>query len=449
VILPTGWVETTLGETIEIVRGVTFAKNQTRDEPLPGYVACLRSGNVQHTLTSRKLIYVPKSVIKSDRTMIRTNDTIVSMSNSYELVGKVAFAGPEHAGRTFGAFLSAFRSKAFYPPFLYHLLRSPQGQSSLRATASQTVNISNISISGLASIVLPLPPLAEQGRIVAKLDTLTARLTRARTELDRVAAMAKKMCATTLAEIYDELCGSAGTLPIRRFITSLDQGWSPKCESHPATDDDNWAVLKTTAIQALRFQPNDNKALPSDLSPRPAIEVRKGDILITRAGPRVRCGVSCLVTDTRPRLMLADKMYRLRYDEQLTDGAFLAYMLNTPQMLEIIDVMKTGISDSGLNLTQEKFLTLPIPNVSMVGQQLVVDKLETAFARANRLEAEAARARALLDRLEAAILARAFRGELVSQDPADEPASALLDRIRADRAAAPTAKRGRRIKQAA
>ena len=62
--------------------------------------------------------------------------------------------------------------------------------------------------------------------------------------------------------------------------------------------------------------------------------------------------------------------------------------------------------------------------------------------RADRLEAEAARARALLDRLEAAILAKAFRGELVPQDLADKPASVLLDRIRAERAAAP--KRGRR-----
>ena len=73
-----------------------------------------------------------------------------------------------------------------------------------------------------------------------------------------------------------------------------------------------------------------------------------------------------------------------------------------------------------------------------------LDLLCATFTRADRLEAEAARARALLDRLEAAILARAFRGELVPQDPEDEPASVLLERIRARRAAAPKAKRARR-----
>jgi type I restriction enzyme S subunit len=62
------------------------------------------------------------------------------------------------------------------------------------------------------------------------------------------------------------------------------------------------------------------------------------------------------------------------------------------------------------------------------------------------LEAESARARALLDRLEAATLAKAFRGELVLQDPSDEPAIALLARIRAQRADAPKAKRGRKAK---
>jgi type I restriction enzyme S subunit len=69
-----------------------------------------------------------------------------------------------------------------------------------------------------------------------------------------------------------------------------------------------------------------------------------------------------------------------------------------------------------------------------------------AFARADRLEAEAARARALLDRLESAVLAKAFRGELVPQDTNDEPASILLERIRAQRAAAPKPKHGRRAK---
>lgn len=87
-------------------------------------------------------------------------------------------------------------------------------------------------------------------------------------------------------------------------------------------------------------------------------------------------------------------------------------------------------------------LRVPVPSEAEQVELLAI--IDSAFARADRLEAEAARARKLLDRLEAAILAKAFRGELVPQDPDDEPASVLLDRIRAERAAAPTSKRGRK-----
>lgn len=76
-------------------------------------------------------------------------------------------------------------------------------------------------------------------------------------------------------------------------------------------------------------------------------------------------------------------------------------------------------------------------------------KISSAMARADRLEAEAKPARALRDRLESAILAKAFRGELVSQDPNDEPASVLLERIRAERATAPKPKRRGRTKATA
>jgi type I restriction enzyme S subunit len=73
--------------------------------------------------------------------------------------------------------------------------------------------------------------------------------------------------------------------------------------------------------------------------------------------------------------------------------------------------------------------------------------VKAAFTRADRLEAEAARARALLDRLEAAILTKAFKGELVPQDPNDEPANVLLERIKAARSqqAQSQPKRGRKV----
>jgi len=88
---------------------------------------------------------------------------------------------------------------------------------------------------------------------------------------------------------------------------TLRQGWSPQCESFPAKTEDTWGVLKTTAIQDGDFQPEHNKQLPAGLDPDPSIEVQPGDLLLTCAGPRVRCGVICLVRKTRSRLMISGK----------------------------------------------------------------------------------------------------------------------------------------------
>ncbi|MCI5137525.1 MAG: hypothetical protein D3922_03720 [Candidatus Electrothrix sp. AR1] len=82
-------------------------------------------------------------------------------------------------------------------------------------------------------------------------------------------------------------------------IYDTDSGWSPKCNEYPAVLG-KWGVLKTTAIQHMLFDPSKNKALPSNLVERPNIEVKVGDVLITRAGPANRVGICALVKETLP-----------------------------------------------------------------------------------------------------------------------------------------------------
>jgi type I restriction enzyme S subunit len=94
----------------------------------------------------------------------------------------------------------------------------------------------------------------------------------------------------------------------------------------------------------------------------------------------------------------------------------------------------TAVTQPNINAGVIENLLLPIPALSV--QREILNRIEATFARIDRLAEEATSARRLVDRLDQAVLAKAFRGELVPQDPNDEPASVLLEWIRAERAAA-------------
>jgi type I restriction enzyme S subunit len=137
-----------------------------------------------------------------------------------------------------------------------------------------------------------------------------------------------------------------------------------------------WGVLKTTAIQEGRFEDIHNKRLPKELGSRPILEVKKGDILLTSAGPRARCGVAALVRSTRSHLMISGKIYRFRPANELLLAEYLEYFLISGETKKAIDRMKTGISDSGLNLTQKRFFELAVPIAPLPEQKRIVDELD-------------------------------------------------------------------------
>lgn len=231
---------------------------------------------------------------------------------------------------------------------------------------------------------------------------------------------------------------SSALVPIDFAVREIQQGWSPKCKNKPSPSEDIWAVIKTSAVMPMAYLEYENKWLPETLSPRPELEVKPGDVLITRAGPRKRAAVTCMVHDTRAKLMVCDKVYRIRCNENVAIPAYIEIVLNAPQCVDALDRMKTGISDSGVNLTQSKFLELTIPIPSLEEQAAVVALVSQAFESVKEIETGLESKEELLSQLDQSTLAKAFRGELVPQDPNDEPASVLLDRIREQRKVAGT-----------
>lgn len=102
------------------------------------------------------------------------------------------------------------------------------------------------------------------------------------------------------------------------------------------------------------------------------------------------------------------------------------------------------LPDKGYSRHMKFLKTSAFPIPTHGEQAEIVRRIESAFDRIDRLTEDASRAAHLLDRLDERLLAKAFRGELVPQDPEDEPAEALLARIREARTAVPKATRGRK-----
>lgn len=192
----------------------------------------------------------------------------------------------------------------------------------------------------------------------------------------------------------------------------IHQGWSPQCAQGSSPNSDVWGVLKTTSIQNGRFLPEHNKLLPDALEPRILLEVNEGDILLTCAGPRIRCGVPCLVRSTRPKLIISGKMYRMRAMAPDIESRFVEAMLRAPVTQDAIDEIKTGMSESGMNLTHARFAKLEIPVPPTNEQKRIADKLDAVLARVDACRDRLDRMPAILKRFRQSVLAAATSGKL-------------------------------------
>ncbi|MBH0061447.1 restriction endonuclease subunit S [Pseudoalteromonas sp. NZS71] len=270
---------------------------------------------------------------------------------------------------------------------------------------------------------------------------------------------------------------------LNSLITVMDAGWSPSCPPEASPNNDVWGVLKTTAVQNMEYREYENKVLSESKEPRPQYEVKVGDILITRAGPKNRVGVSCLVQETRPKLMISDKIIRFHLVEIGMSERFISLCLNAGPTADFLESAKSGMAESQMNISQDRLKAAPIPLAPTREQQRIVAKVDELMSLCDELEAqtensitahqtlvkvlleallkapeqtatpEQATAQfqqnwqrlsehfdtlftttASIDTLKQTILQLAVMGKLVPQNPDDEPAAKLLERIAAEKA---------------
>jgi len=159
-------------------------------------------------------------------------------------------------------------------------------------------------------------------------------------------------------------------------ISTIDAGWSPACLPKPRDDENKWAVLKTTAVQVLRFLPHEHKELPASFAPRPQYQIEVGDILITRAGPRNRVGICCVADKAPARLMISDKLIRFHIVEDLINPRFVAVCLSAGESGRTLERLKSGMAESQMNISQDKLRSITIPLPPIEEQRRILDKIE-------------------------------------------------------------------------
>lgn len=412
--LPNNWQSTTSGELCEYITSGSRDWKSYYSAHGPLFVRTQDINQDRLDLSDVAHVNLPAKV-EGKRSRIQPGDLLVTITGAN--VGRVAIVPDEIPEAYVSQSVGLMRLKdKRHGQYLHYYLQSDQTGRKQVLNLVYGIGRPVLSLQNLRDIPVALPPLPEQRRIVAEIEKQFTRLEAGVAALRRVQANLKRYRAAVLkAACEGRLVRSKGKFAqteLKDLIGRISQGWSPKCDLTRDALPDEWAIITTTAVQPMRYIDNQGKPLPSKFEPRPHIEIKTGDFLMTRKGPRKRAGVACLVRATRPRLMVCDTVYRFRCDETRVVPGYLELALNSLSVVEAIDRQKAGISESGVSLTHDKLGGVLIPLPPLAEQTRIVAEVERRLSVVEELESVVSANLQRATRLRQSILQKAFTGEL-------------------------------------
>jgi len=411
--------------------------------------------------------------------------------------GKIAIA----EGLTNGLACGSTEFHVFRPqgaalaPFLHRFLRQQSYRDDAEAAMTGAVGQRRVPRDFIANTAFPLPPLPEQHRIVAKIDSLFARSSRARDELAHIPRLIERYRQAVLeaafrgdltADWRATFVGGVGSVATairderrawwasihgdrKQYVSpascsaddlyKLPSSWEwMRAEESCAFITKGTTPEKSTMtvgggdipyikVYNLTFTGELDFTIDPTFVPRVVHDeelarsrVIPGDILMNIVGPPL--GKVSIVPDDYPEWNINQAIAIFRRMPSL-DLRYLAYWLSSAFAINW-SVSRAKATAGQSNLTLEICRDIPIPIPPLVEQCRAVVEIDRHFTAIKNCSVEFSHAEGRLATLDQSILDKAFTGKLVPQDPADEPASKLLDRIKATRESAPKAKRGRR-----
>jgi len=433
--LPPGWVWAHVGELVYL-----GPKNQSNDEIEAGFVPLQYLGvdyRSRHTFAVR-----PWSSIKKGYTHFADGDVLLArITPSFEN-GKAGIVRNLPNGIGAGSteyFVCRPIPGAILPEYLLAHFKTPQFLRDGEQVMSGAVGQQRVSKQYVVNSLLPLAPLNEQKRIADKLDHILARVDACRERLDRIPVILKRFRQSVLA------AATSGKLTEKwRKTTECNEEWANNslkalCSRVSVGHVGQTFQFYTTSDIGIPFLRSQN-VRPGYISLEGLTyithefhnqlqksKLQAGDLLIVRVG--ANRGDSCVLPNMFDKVNCANIIFA-RPTKILP--AYLSIFFQSPSCQEDLLNRTVGGAQGVINTKSVELINVKVPPVAE--QTEIVRRVEELFAYADRIEARYQAARTRVDKLTPAILAKAFRGELVPQDPNDEPASVLLERIRASRA---------------
>jgi type I restriction enzyme S subunit len=425
--LPPGWAKQTLGEIGLIQLGKMLDKVKNKGTP----TKYLRNINVRwgaFDLTDLEEMRVTD--VELARFTIEDGDLLICEGGE---PGRCAVwvDGSNHLA--FQKALLRFRPlEGVSSEWVANALKLKAANGDLKQYFTGTT-IKHLPAVSLGRVSVPVPPVGEQRRIVAKLDTLFSCSNRARAELHRVAALCGRCIERIIGDAFDK----------HRML-----GWKQKRLEEWVDDaliglvrskEQQSAVHGTPYIRMNHFNINGTwnqdslTFISCTASESSRYELEEGDILFNTRNSYELVGKVGMWPPARPGHGYNNNLLRIRFASGILPS-FAFYQMRSPAFRDYLQTQKSATTNVAA-IYQRSLMRAPFAAPSLEEQQALVRRITQSFARLDPIAGEARSAAALLDRLDQAILAKAFRGELVPQDPNDEAASVLLDSIHATRAA--------------
>ncbi|KZN14621.1 restriction endonuclease subunit S [Marinomonas sp. TW1] len=466
--LPKGWESDLLGNLVHVERGSSPRPIKDFITEAEDGVNWVKIGDMkegQKYVTSTREKITKAGALKSR--FVGIGDFILSNSMSYGRPYIMAIEGYIHDG-----WFAIRLPNGIDTNYFYYLLSSSYIQNQFNQLAVGGV-VKNISGDLVKKASLPIPPLAEQKRIVEKLDQVLAQVDTIKARLDGIPAILKRFRQSVLAaavsgKLTEEWRGEDKLAQvsfneiklikenlIKNKVAKKDLEAKEGRLLHSMPKE--WLCVKLCSV-ALKITDGEHKTPKREGTGNYLLSARnvrdgyialdnvdyvgdeefsklrkrcdpnKGDILISCSGS---VGRVCLV-DEDDKYVMVRSAALVRGIDEIIFNKFMMLALQSPMLQKNIEDSSRSTAQSNLFLGPIKELDIPLP--SLEEQTEIVRLVDQYFAFANTIEQQVQKAQQRVDKLTQSILAKAFRGELVPQDPTDEPADELLKRIAAARA---------------